>query len=147
MRRSIVRLILLLALGCLVASRAAEAQQRGTVYRIRVLGLGYAGGINVVRLENLRLGLRELGYVEGRDLTLEYRWAEGRPERCIDLAAELVRLPVDLIVVFGNRDADLARHGVTFDHDARTGVIAAGGGSRRGYRLTGGRCGYYGVPE
>ena len=49
-------------------------------------------------IEELRQGLRELGYVEGRNLTLEVRSAEGREERLADLAAELVRLPVDLIV-------------------------------------------------
>src|SRR4029453_2552440 len=49
-------------------------------------------------IEGLRQGLRELGYVEGQNLTLEVRSAEGRRERLDDLVAELVRLPVDLIV-------------------------------------------------
>jgi putative tryptophan/tyrosine transport system substrate-binding protein len=114
MRRSTVGIILLLALGCLVALRAAEAQQPGKVYRIGVLGAGYAAAaINGVRLENLRLGLRELGYVEGRNLTLESRWAEGRYERLADLAAELVRLPVDLMVTWGVVGVRAAKHTTT----------------------------------
>ena len=114
MRRSTVGIILVLALGCLVASHTAEAQQPGKGYRIGVLGPGFAAAdINVYRLENLRLGLRELGYVEGQNLTLESRWAEGRPERLTDLAAELVRLPVDLLVAFGNPGVLAAKHTTT----------------------------------
>jgi putative ABC transport system substrate-binding protein len=94
MRRSTVGIILVLALGCLVAPRRAEAQQPMKVHRIGVLMLTSSPfDIGV-----LRQGLRELGYVEGRNLTLEIRSAEGRAERLADLAAELVRLPVDLIV-------------------------------------------------
>jgi len=90
MRRSTVGIILVLTLGCLVASHAAEAQQPGKVYRIGVLGAGYAAAaINGVRLENLRLGLRELGYVEGQNLSLEVRSPEGRAERLAALADEL----------------------------------------------------------
>jgi putative ABC transport system substrate-binding protein len=94
MRRSVIGLILALVLGCLVAPRAAAAQQPVKVHHIGVLMFtSYAAAI-----EELRQGLRELGYVEGRNLTLEVRTAEGRAERLADLAAELVRLPVDLIV-------------------------------------------------
>jgi putative tryptophan/tyrosine transport system substrate-binding protein len=49
-------------------------------------------------LAAFRQGLRDLGYVEGQNMTIEYRWAEGRFERLPDLAAELVRLKVDVIV-------------------------------------------------
>jgi putative ABC transport system substrate-binding protein len=91
MRRRAVEIILALALGCLVAPRAA-APQPVKVHRIGVLLFTSAA------IEELRQGLRELGYVEGRNLTLEVRSAEGRHERLADLAAELVRLPVDLIV-------------------------------------------------
>ena len=94
MRRSTVGIILALVLGCLVAPRAAAAQQPVKAHHIGVLMFtSYAAAI-----EELRQGLRELGYVEGRNLTLEVRSAEGRAERLADLAAELVRLPVDLIV-------------------------------------------------
>ena len=94
MRRSTIGIILALALGCLVAPHAAEAQQPVKVHRIGVLMFTSSS----FAIEELRQGLRELGYVEGRNLRLEVRSAEGRAERLDDLAAELVRLPVDLIV-------------------------------------------------
>ena len=53
------------------------------------------------RSEGLRAALRELGYIEGQNITIDYRYAEGRPDRQPELAAELVRLKVDLIVVAG----------------------------------------------
>ena len=112
MRRSTVGIILVLALGCLVALRAAEAQQPVKVHRIGFLGPGsatdMAGGIGI-----LQQGLRELGYVEGRHFTLEFRWAEWRLERLADLAAELVRLPVDLIVTLGIPGVRAAQHAST----------------------------------
>ena len=112
MRRSTVGIILVLALGWLVASRAAAAQQPGKVHRIGVLGSGsVATGLN--SLNGLREGLREVGYVEGRNLTLEVRWAEHRPERLADLAAELVRLPVDLMVTTDGTGARAAQRVTT----------------------------------
>jgi putative ABC transport system substrate-binding protein len=109
MRRSTVGIILVLALGCLVAPRTAEAQQPVKVHRIGVLLLTPAAGA----IEELRQGLRELGYVEGRNLTLEVRSAEGRPERLADLAAELVHLPVDLIVAHTTGGVRAAKHATT----------------------------------
>jgi len=53
------------------------------------------------RAEGIRLALRELGYIEGQNIAIEYRYAEGRPDRAPELAAELVRLKVDLILVAG----------------------------------------------
>jgi putative ABC transport system substrate-binding protein len=94
MSRSTIGIILALALGCLVAPRAAEAQQPAKVHRIGVLMFTSSP----FDIEVLQQGLHELGYVEGRNLTLEVRSAEGRSERLADLAAELVQLPVDLIV-------------------------------------------------
>jgi putative ABC transport system substrate-binding protein len=64
-------------------------------------------------IEELRQGLRELDYVEGRNLTLEVRSAEGRRERLADLAAELVRLPVDLIVAHTTAGVLAAKHATT----------------------------------
>jgi putative ABC transport system substrate-binding protein len=76
---------------------AAGAQQAGRVYRIGFLADSPAAFSEPT--EAFRQGLRDLGYVEGRDITIEYRWAEGKPERIRELAGELVRLKVDLIVV------------------------------------------------
>jgi putative ABC transport system substrate-binding protein len=79
-----------------VASRRA-AQQAGKVPRIGFLGAASPSTF-ASRLESFRLGLRDFGYVEGANITIEYRWAEGRFERLPELAAELVRSNVDLIV-------------------------------------------------
>jgi putative ABC transport system substrate-binding protein len=87
---------LLLALSINVA----EAQQPTKVSRIGFLGPTSAAGI-AARLEAFRSGLRELGYVEGRDIVIEFRWAEGKYDRLPELAAELVRLKVDVIVTHG----------------------------------------------
>src|SRR2546422_6399998 len=84
----------------LVAPLAARAQQVAKVYRIGILETIPATR-NATNLDALRKGLRDLGYVEGRNLVIEYRSADGRPERFPDLAAELVRLKVDLIVTRG----------------------------------------------
>jgi len=88
-----------LAGGLLVAPLAAEGQQPAKVPRIGLLlGGSPSVGISSERIEAFRQGLRELGYVEGKNLAIEYRWAEGKPERFPDFAAELVRLKVDVIV-------------------------------------------------
>jgi putative ABC transport system substrate-binding protein len=63
--------------------------------------------LNAANLDAFRHGLRELGYLEGRNLTIEYRSAEGRSERFPELATELVRLRVDLIVTRGTPAASL----------------------------------------
>jgi len=76
---------------------AARAQQAGKVPRIGFLGAASSSTF-ASRLEGIRLGLRDFGYVEGRNITIEYRWAEGRYERLPELAAELVRSKVDLII-------------------------------------------------
>jgi putative ABC transport system substrate-binding protein len=79
----------------LAAPRAAEAQQTAKIARIGWLGDRPAAG---PRLEAFFQGLRDLDYVEGRNLAIEYRYAEGKPERYPALAAELVALKVDVIV-------------------------------------------------
>ena len=76
---------------------AARAQQAGKVPRIGFLGAASPSTF-ASRLEGIRLGLRDFGYVEDRNITAEYRWAEGRYERLPELAAELVRSKVDLII-------------------------------------------------
>jgi putative ABC transport system substrate-binding protein len=91
-----------LAGGLLVAPLAVEAQPAGKVYRIGVLE-GTPVALNAANLEAFRQGLRELGYVERRNYAIEYRSVDGRPERFPDLAAELVRLKVELIVTGGHQ--------------------------------------------
>jgi len=78
----------------------AEAQQTAKIPRIGFL-FGLSPVVNKDRLEAFRQGLRELGYVEGKNIVVEFRSAEGRSERLPGLAAELVRLPVDVIVTAG----------------------------------------------
>ena len=85
-----------LALGLLAAPLAAEAQQPAKVARIGYLAPSLAA--NPQNHEAFRQGLRDLGYVEGGNVVLEYRDAEGKPERFPALAAELVALKVDVIV-------------------------------------------------
>jgi putative ABC transport system substrate-binding protein len=83
--------------GLLVAPLAAGAQQAGKVYRIGYLSAPTRESVEQVLQAFLRT-LRELGWVEGQNLIIEYRWAEGRIERLPALAAELVQLKVDVIV-------------------------------------------------
>ena len=94
--------------GLLAAPLAAPAQQVGNVYRIGILETIPASQ-NAAKLDALRKGLRDLGYVEGRNLIIEYRSADGRAERFPDLASELVRLKVDLIVTRGTPAAKAAK--------------------------------------
>jgi len=88
-----------LAGGLLAAPLAAEAQQAAKIPRIGYLAGDLAGGPHLP--EAFRQGLRDLGYVEGRNVVIEYRDAEGKLERLPALAAELVALKVDVIVVPG----------------------------------------------
>jgi len=94
--------------GLLAAPLAAEAQPAGKVYRIGVLE-GTPVALNAANLEAFRQGLQELGYVERQNYAIEYRSADGRPERFPDLAAELVRLKVDLILTRGTPAALAAK--------------------------------------
>src|SRR6266852_9493259 len=92
-------LTVVLALGLLAAPLAAKAQQAGRVWRIGVLELR-SRALNA-NFDAFRQGLREFGYVEGQNFVIEYRSADGRPERFPGLATEMVRLKVDLIVTRG----------------------------------------------
>src|SRR4030095_14230290 len=76
----------------------AEAQQTGKVLRIGYLGNSTASG-SAVLVEAFRQELSKLGWIEGKNFAIEYRFAEQKLERLPELAAELVRLKVDLIVV------------------------------------------------
>src|SRR6185312_9830432 len=86
--------------GIAVLPLAASAQQAGKVYRIGILEIVPAAA-NAANLDALRKGLSEAGYVEGHSFVIDYRSADGHPERFAQLAAELVRLQVDLIVTRG----------------------------------------------
>jgi putative ABC transport system substrate-binding protein len=79
---------------------SASAQQPTKVPRIGYLSARDSAS-DSVRSEAIRLGLRELGYIEGQNIAIEYRYAQGKRERFAELAAELVRLKVDIIVVAG----------------------------------------------
>jgi putative ABC transport system substrate-binding protein len=94
--------ILVNALAVLIFTtiHLAEAQQPTTVLRIGFLDNGTASGIAVL-LEAFRQELTKLGWTEGKNIAIEYRFAEGKSDRLPELAAELVRLKVDLIVVTG----------------------------------------------
>jgi putative ABC transport system substrate-binding protein len=94
----------------LALSYSASAQQPKKVPRI-----GYLSGVDPTtesaRSEAIRLALRELGYIEGQNIAIEYRYAEGRRDRFREVAAELVRLKVDIIVVAGgNRIVPAAKN-------------------------------------
>ena len=78
----------------------AEAQQSKKIPRIGYLFANFPS-TSPARREAFRQGLRELGYTEGKDILIEYRYAEGKPERLGEIAAELVRLNVDVIVTGG----------------------------------------------
>ena len=98
MKRSFTLLLIAAALGAVVA----EAQQPAKVWRIGVL-VSTSPSLTASRDEALRQGLRELGYVEGHNIIMEYRYAEGKLDRLPNLAADLVRLKVDVIVTGGTR--------------------------------------------
>jgi len=99
-----------LGLGPLAAPLAAEAQQAGKVWRIGMLWFGSSLKDHGVRMrfDAFQQGLREQGYIEGRNVVFEHRYAGGKYELFSDLAAELVRLKVDVIVTPGNTPATLA---------------------------------------
>ena len=90
-------LVAVLAVSLLAAPLAADAQQAGKVPRIGFLGVTSPSDRPPL-LDAFRQGLRELGWVEGQNIVIDYRYAEGRVGRLTDLAAELVRLKVDLII-------------------------------------------------
>jgi putative ABC transport system substrate-binding protein len=85
------------ALSLLTAPRAVEAEQAGKVYRLGYLGHGSAPPAQEL-LAALRLGLREHDLIEGQNIHIEYRWAEGQTERLADLARELVRSRIDILI-------------------------------------------------
>ncbi len=95
--RTTVVALVLLVLGALAAPIASEAQAPAKVPRIGFL-MPVSPADYALQLEAFRQGLRELGYVEGQSIAIEYRWAGDKYDRLPDLAAELVRLKVEVIV-------------------------------------------------
>src|ERR1043166_5018103 len=91
---------ILLAAVLLTIAVVAQAQQPKKVQRIGYLGATDPAGESA-RAETIRLALRELGYEEKQNIAIEYRYSEGKPDRAPELATELVRLKVDVIVVAG----------------------------------------------
>ena len=96
----------------LAAAMIAEAQQAGKIPRIGVLMSG-SGSTAKPRLTAFQEGLRELGYVEGKNIVLEYRYAEGRPETLPKRVDELVQLNVDVIVTATSNATQAAKKATT----------------------------------
>ncbi len=105
----LIGLAVICTVGAALATITVQAQPTDRVYRIGMLERTPAA-INAANLEAFRQGLRALGYVEGKNLVIEYRSADGRDERFRDLAAELVGLKVDLILTRGTPAALAAKH-------------------------------------
>lgn len=98
--------------GALAVPFACFAQQRSKVARIGFLGSASAAG-SARSVEELRAGLRDLGYVEGRNIIIESRWAEGHYERFPDMLKDLIRSNVDVIVTHGTPGTRAAKRATT----------------------------------
>ena len=110
MKRGAVGLVATLALGFLWVPLAAKAQPASQLWRIAFLGAeSPATGHHF--LDAFRQGLRDLGYVDGQNITIEARWAEGRNERFPDLVAEVVRLKVHVMLAISTPAALAAKQG------------------------------------
>src|SRR5438105_7885867 len=109
---STVWCIVTLTLSLLAAPLAADAQQAGKVPRIGFLWVTSSSD-RPSHLDAFRQRLRELGWVEGQNIVIDYRYAEGRVDRLPDLAAELVRLKVDLVVASAGTQAATAAKNAT----------------------------------
>jgi putative ABC transport system substrate-binding protein len=121
MRKTVIGLTLSTLLFTLCVS--AQAQQLGKVPRIGYL-IATSPSVIAARIEAFHQGLRELGYVEGKNLVIDYRYSEGKLDRLPALAAELVRLKVDVIVTAGPTDTRAAKEAtsaipivMTWDYD------------------------------
>jgi putative tryptophan/tyrosine transport system substrate-binding protein len=112
-----------IAVVLVLPGAAAQAQDRNKVPRIGYLAVSPASA-SPARTEAFRQGLRELGYVEGKNILIDYRWADGKVDRLANLASELVRLNVDVIVTAGPTAVPSAKQAtatipivMTFDTD------------------------------
>src|SRR6266508_683729 len=104
----------ILGVLCVIATwpLAAHAQQAGKVHRIGFLGSATAAG-SAKEVESLRTGLRELGYVEGTNVAIEFRWAEGIYDRLPYLVAELIATNVDVLITHGTPGTRVAKQATT----------------------------------
>ena len=102
----------LVATMCLTTTPPAEAQQSGKIFRIGFLDASTAAG-SAVLVEEFRQELSRLGWIEGKNITIEFRFAEQKSERQPKLAADLVRIKADLIVVSGTPAALAAKRATT----------------------------------
>jgi putative ABC transport system substrate-binding protein len=101
-------IVAVFTLGVLITPSATQAQQRGHVPRVGYLGTSSAS-LEPELVKAFREGLRDRGYVEGQNILIEYRWAEGNYKRFPDLVADLVKLKVDLILTAGTPGALAAK--------------------------------------
>jgi len=110
MSKKVIRLALTAMLFAL--SFPVEAQQ--TAKKVPLIGFLRSGSPSSAALQNeaLRQGLRDLGYIDGKTIAIEYRYAEGKPDRLPELAAELVRLKVDVILLSGSDSIRAAKQPV-----------------------------------
>ena len=98
----VIGLAVVFTIGLFAAPPASEGQQAGEIPRVGYINPGYSSDqVRLRRFEAFRQGLRDLGYVEGRNIAIDSRWAEGKDDRYPTLAADLVRLKVDVIVTLG----------------------------------------------
>jgi putative ABC transport system substrate-binding protein len=116
--------LILVAAVLLTVAVIAEAQQPKKVSRIGYLSSFDPAGESA-RSEGIRLALRELGYIEGQNIATEYRYAEGKRERLSEVATELVRLKVDIIVAAGGTGIIQAAKNAT----KTIPIVMTGGGS------------------
>jgi len=110
--RKIGVLSILFVVALLAVAVIADAQQQKKIPRIGYLS-GSDPASESTRTEAIRMALRELGYTEGQNIAIEYRYAEGKVDRFAELAAELVGLKVDMIVVAGGNRINLAAKNAT----------------------------------
>jgi putative tryptophan/tyrosine transport system substrate-binding protein len=107
-----VTTLALVVVLAMVATPLVVKAQSGKVYRIGFLSAG-SPSTHGPRVEAFRAGLRDLGYVEGKNILIEYRWADGKSDRLPALAAELARLNVDVLITAGTPGIVAAKQATT----------------------------------
>ena len=113
MRRSVIYLLLTVFL---LTFSLVEAQQPTNLHRIGYL-LGASSSFYTARIDAFQQGLNELGYTEGKNIVIEYRYADGKADRLLGLAAELVGFKVDVIIAAATPSVTGRQKGVRNDPD------------------------------